>query len=235
AISDKIGLLEAVDGGTVFLDDIEKTGSSVQRGLLHFLDGGEIRPVGSTKSRRIDVRVICATSSADLSVDVRDGRFSKDLYYRLQHFIVTVPALRDRPEDILPLARHFQARFVADFGGGPRELAAEVAARLLHYPWPGNVRELENVIRHAVALGREHALLTPDLLPTALQTTAAPTLDASPRLSDQVEQFEAERVRAMLLEFAGNKSRAAQALGLTRKGLRNKIRRYGIDDPGHSA
>ena len=235
AIGDKIGLLEEVDGGTMFLDDIEKAGSSVQRGLLHFLDGGEIRPVGSTKSRQIDVRVICATSSADLSADVREGRFSKDLYYRLQHFTVTVPPLRDRREDILPLARHFQSRFTAEFGGGPLELAPEVATRLFHYAWPGNVRELENVIRQAVALGREHAVITPDLLPLALQGPTGPARDSSQRLSHQVEQFETERVRGALREFAGNKSRAAQALGLTRKGLRNKIRRYGIDDSDLSA
>jgi DNA-binding NtrC family response regulator/tetratricopeptide (TPR) repeat protein len=236
AIGDKIGLLEEVDGGTIFLDDIEKAGSSVQRGLLHFLDCGEIRPVGSTRSRQIDVRVICATSSADLSEDVREGRFSKDLYYRLQHFTVTVPPLRERQEDILPLARHFIARFTAEFGGGPTELAPEVSARLVHYAWPGNVRELENVIRQAVALGRGSSAIRLDLLPAALSGSgpSAPVAE-SLRLSELVEMFEAERVRAALTLFAGNKSRAAHALGLTRKGLRNKIRRYQIEDPNPGA
>jgi DNA-binding NtrC family response regulator len=236
AIGDKIGLLEEAEGGTIFLDDIEKAGSSVQRGLLHFLDGGEIRPVGSTRSRQIDVRVICATSSADLSEDVRAGRFSKDLYYRLQHFTVTVPPLRERQEDILPLARHFLTRFTTEFGGGPTELDPGVASRLVQHDWPGNVRELENVIRHAVALGRDHPVITADLLPAPLQMTGglAAGLPTAGRLADLVEQLEAERVRAVLSECKGNKSRASIALGITRKGLRNKIRRYGIADPAAS-
>jgi DNA-binding NtrC family response regulator/tetratricopeptide (TPR) repeat protein len=234
AIGDKIGLLEEAEGGTIFLDDIEKAGSSVQRGLLHFLDGGEIRPVGSTRSRQIDVRVICATSSADLSEDVRVGRFSKDLYYRLQHFTVTVPPLRERQEDILPLARHFQARFRAEFGGGPDQLDPEVTARLVQHDWPGNVRELENVIRQAVALGRDHPVITVDLLPPSLQNVSSASPPAGCRLADLVEQLEANRVRTVLAECRGNKSRASIALGITRKGLRNKIRRYGIADSGVS-
>jgi two-component system response regulator HupR/HoxA len=227
AIQDKVGLLEEADGGTIFLDDIEKAGPSVQRGLLHFLDGGEIRPVGSTRRRKIDVRVICATSSPDLTQNVRAGTFYKDLYYRLEHFTVTVPPLRRRPEDILHLARHFLARFATEFGGGPTELDPAVVSRLIAYDWPGNVRELENVIRHGVALGSDQRTITLALLPAALAEVAISRDTTAPiRLSDLVESFEAEQVRAALLASGGNKSRAALALGLTRKGLRNKIRRY---------
>ncbi len=227
AIQDKIGLIEEAHGGTIFLDDIEKAGPSVQRGLLHFLDGGEIRPVGSTKRRQIDVRVICATSSPDLTENVRAGTFYKDLYYRLEHFTVTVPPLRRRQEDILHLARHFLARFAAEFGGGPNELDPAVASRLIAYDWPGNVRELENVIRHGVVLGGDQRTLTLSLLPAALaELPVGRDATAAIRLSDLVEIFEAEQVRAALTASGGNKSRAALALGLTRKGLRNKIRRY---------
>jgi transcriptional regulator with AAA-type ATPase domain/tetratricopeptide (TPR) repeat protein len=227
AIQDKVGLLEEANGGTIFLDDIEKAGPSVQRGLLHFLDGGEIRPVGSTKRRQIDVRVICATSSPDLTENVRTGTFYKDLYYRLEHFTVTVPPLRRRQEDILHLARHFLARFTAEFGGGPSELDPQVASRLIAYEWPGNVRELENVIRRGVVLGGDQNVLTLPLLPDALAAVPVGRDATAPiRLSDLVEGFEAEQVRAALTAFSGNKTRAALALGLTRKGLRNKIRRY---------
>jgi DNA-binding NtrC family response regulator/tetratricopeptide (TPR) repeat protein len=234
AISDKVGLLEEAEGGTIFLDDIEKAGGSVQRGLLHFLDCGEIRPVGSTRRRRLDVRIICATSSPDLAANVRAGTFSKDLFYRLQHFTITVPPLRERREDILPLAGYFLTRFAEEHGGGPRDLDDEVARRLVEHDWPGNVRELENAVRHAVALGLRADVVTLSLLPPPINQPAGEALPdpRHGRLSDLVEAFETERVRAALIESGGNKSRAAESLGLTRKGLRNKIRRYGISGFG---
>jgi DNA-binding NtrC family response regulator len=138
-----------------------------------------------------------------------------------------VPPLRRRQEDILHLAQHFLARFAAEFGGGPSELDPAVASRLIAYDWPGNVRELENVIRHGVVLGGSQRTLTLALLPAAFaQVPVGRDAAAAIRLSDLVGSFEAEQVRAALIASGGNKSRAALALGLTRKGLRNKIRRY---------
>ncbi|MGD8394999.1 MAG: sigma 54-interacting transcriptional regulator [Candidatus Eiseniibacteriota bacterium] len=235
ATSDKIGLLEEANGGTIFLDDIEKAGSSVQRGLLHFLDCGEIRPVGSTRRRSLDVRVICATSSANLEENVRQGTFSKDLFYRLHHFTITVPPIRERRDSILPLAEHFLSRFAAEQGGTPRAISAEARALIESAEWPGNVRELENAMRLAAVLGREAEVVEPAHLPAGLgrqDPVAQPVPVVQGTLQEQVDALEAARVREGLALHSGNKSRTAAYLGLTRKGLRNKMRRFGITDAG---
>ncbi len=234
ATSNKIGLLEEASGGTVFLDDIEKSGHSVQRRLLHFLDCGEIRPVGSTQPRALDVRIICATSIPSLIDNVRCGQFLKDLYYRLHHFTITMPPLRERRQSIPALTRTFVRRFAAELGIEPPVVSEDCLTALANHNWPGNVRELENTVRRAVVVSRPEPVMGVEHLATPNATLAQEATEATGRderesLQAQVAQFEAVRVAEALELHEGNKSKAAEFLGLTRKGLRNKMKRYGID------
>jgi transcriptional regulator with PAS, ATPase and Fis domain len=231
ATADKKGLFEEADQGTIFLDEIGRAGLTVQRRLLHLLDKGEVRPVGSNTYRKLDVRVICATSSKDLRQDVAQGGFIKDLYYRLNDISIIVPSLRDRVEDIPLLAEYFMETFLSETG---RELAGISTAamnRLLHYPWPGNVRELEKVVRRACILCDDGASIGTEHLPEELiePRPRAETPDLNLGLHENVEDMERRMVLKALEECNWNKSRAALALGLSRKGLKNKITRYNLD------
>jgi transcriptional regulator with GAF, ATPase, and Fis domain/Tfp pilus assembly protein PilF len=232
ASGDRKGLFEEADGGTIFLDEIGRAGLTVQRRLLHLLDKGEVRPVGSNAYRKLDVRVICATSSKDLRHDVAEGAFIKDLYYRLNDISIVVPSLRDRAEDIPLLAGYFLDTFLADTQRTVDGFSRAALNRLVRYNWPGNVRELEKVVRRAAILcddggpiGLEHLpeemLGAPAEEPTAL-------VDAG-SLHETVEEMEKRMVLKALEENNWNKSRAAVALGLSRKGLKNKITRYDLD------
>ncbi|HEX7878528.1 MAG TPA: sigma 54-interacting transcriptional regulator [Candidatus Eisenbacteria bacterium] len=232
AMSDKKGLFEEADGGTIFLDEIGRAGLTVQRRLLHLLDKGEVRPVGSNSYRKLDVRVICATSSKDLRHDVAQGAFIKDLYYRLNDISVVVPSLRDRVEDIPLLADYFLSTFTGETDRDVPGFTRAALNRLLRYNWPGNVRELEKVVRRAAILCDEGAPinvehLPEDLLGTAVDEPAILTDGAS--IHDTVEEMERRMVLKALEENNWNKSRAAVALGLSRKGLKNKIARYDLD------
>lgn len=236
AIQDRTGLLAEATGGTVFLDEIDKTGLTVQRRFLHLLDSGEIRPVGSTSYLRLDVRIVCATSSPDLRSEVSEGLFLKDLYYRLNDISIEVPTLRERREDILLLAGCFVEMYAGQIGRRIRGMTGAFRRALLAHDWPGNVRELEKAIRRAVTLADEDVLLSPDLLPREVFEGQE---DASEEPSDdlrcKIEQFEIRAIETALEACGGNKSRAAQQLGLSRKGLKGKIARYRIGrDPGKS-
>ena len=145
ATADHPGLFRLADGGTVFLDEIENTTASLQAKLLRVLETGSVRPVGSTQVRQVDVRVVAA-SNRDLRTEVAAGRLRPDLFYRLSTFIIDVPALRHRPDDILPLARHFLERANLTLGGRAVGFSPEAEAALQAHRWPGNVRELRNVV-----------------------------------------------------------------------------------------
>ncbi|MDZ4803374.1 MAG: sigma 54-interacting transcriptional regulator [Candidatus Eisenbacteria bacterium] len=232
AMNDKKGLFEEADGGTIFLDEVGRAGLTVQRRLLHLLDKGEVRPVGSNSYKKLDVRVICATSSKDLRHDVAQGAFIKDLYYRLNDISVVVPSLRDRVEDIPLLAEYFLATFTADTQRNVPGFARATLNRLVRYNWPGNVRELEKVVRRAAILCDEGAPIgvehLPDELVGALLEEPTMISDGS-SIHDNVEEMERRMVLKALEENNWNKSRAAIALGLSRKGLKNKITRYDLD------
>jgi two-component system response regulator HupR/HoxA len=234
AIEDRSGILEQADGGTVFLDEIDKTSIAVQRRFLHLLDVGEIRPVGGRSYRHLDIRVVCATSAPELRSEVEAGRFIKDLYFRLNDISIHVPALRARSEDVPLLADYFTDLFAQETGRDVPGISQMAMRKLIDYDWPGNVRELEKVIRRAVTLADEGETIGLDLLPARLleekaDAFAVPEEDEGGALRVQLEAVEKRLVAKALEENDWNKSRAAVALGLSRKGLKNKISRFGLD------
>jgi two-component system response regulator HupR/HoxA len=234
AHQDRIGLIEQANGGTVFLDEIDKTNTAIQRHFLHLLDCGEIRPVGSHAYRSLDIRVVCATSAPDLRQEVEAGRFIKDLYFRLNDISISIPSLRERKDDIPLLAEYFHdmcAQTLGRTNGGVSQLAMRA---LTAYDWPGNVRELEKAIQAAVTMADDGETIGIDLLPSRIGDFEASEEDVLPvstgdSLRDQLERVERQIIQRTLDELAWNKSRAAVALGLSRKGLKNKITRYRLD------
>lgn len=233
ATADRTGILAEASGGTVFLDEIDKAGLNVQRRFLHLLDSGEIRPVGSTNYLRLDLRIVCATSCPDLRTEVAAGRFLKDLYYRLNDISIEVPPLRERRDDILLLAGCFIETFAEQTGHRIRGMTAGFRRALLAHDWPGNVRELEKAIRRAVTLADDDTILPPELLPREVTETETEEVEeAGENLQRRIEQFERRAIEQALEICAGNKSRAAVLLGLSRKGLKGKIARYRIGQKG---
>ncbi|BDG06638.1 sigma-54-dependent transcriptional regulator [Anaeromyxobacter oryzae] len=208
------GLFEEASGGTLFLDEIGDIGPGLQARLLRALQEGEIRPVGTNEPVTVDVRVVAATNK-DLALAVKDGKFREDLYYRLNVVTIRIPPLRDRREDILLLAEHFAAKH------GRPEAAITPAARdlLVAYAWPGNVRELENVVARALALNPS-GMIVPEDLPDAIRPAGAPPVPP-PGTGERPTLAEVERRYAaqVLAEQGGNKTRAAEVLGIDRKTL----------------
>jgi transcriptional regulator with PAS, ATPase and Fis domain len=223
AIADRAGLFEDADGGTLFLDEVIELSARAQAKLLRALQEGEIRRVGETRSRRVDVRVIAATNQS-LAAGVAAGRFRADLRFRLDVLRIEVPALRVRPEDIGELARHFWVR-AAERVGSRAVLGREALAALARYDWPGNVRELQNVLA-AMAVGApRQGTVRASALPAAIRVAdpgVVLTLDEARR------RFEAGFVRAAMARAGGSRSRAAAELGLTRQGLAKLLERLGL-------
>ncbi len=218
AVADKVGLFEAAAGGTLLLDEVGDLPQQLQVKLLRVLQDGEIRRVGSNRSISLDVRVIAATHK-DLGGLVEAGLFRADLYYRIKVLSLRLPALRERGEDILPLAR----QFLALAHDPPRQLSAATADLLVAYPWPGNVRELSNAMRCASALA-EDALIEPQHLPEELLRPVEPSTPAAAlRTLAQVEQ---EHVLAVLRACHGIQADAARILGIGRNTLWRKLRAY---------
>ena len=221
AVRDQPGRVEAAEGGTLFLDEIGEIEPPLQAKLLRFLQDKEFERVGETRTRRADVRVIAATNR-DLDADVAAGRFREDLLFRLNVIEVAVPALRERPEDIIVLARGFLAFFARAASRATPELAPETEAALLAYAWPGNVRELRNAMERAVILVPARRLGV-DALPERI----AAHVHASPQVGgefsiDQIEREHIERVvsRAPTLDDA------ARILGIDASTLYRKRKRY---------
>jgi two-component system, NtrC family, response regulator HupR/HoxA len=233
AYEDRIGLFQQADGGTIFLDEIGETSPAFQVKLLRVLQEGEIRPVGSSRTLSVDVRVIAATNR-DLEEEVRSGRFREDLYYRVATVTMSVPPLRDRVMDIAPLAELFlqQGRRLHRVEG----FTAEAMECLRRYRWPGNARELNNEVVRMLALAREPRLGAELLSPRVVRAAAEEEerevsllarLDGS--LKQRLEQLEARIIRETLVRHRWNKTRAAGELGLSRVGLRSKLARYGLE------
>ena len=234
AISDRLGLFPASDGGTVFLDEISEVSPSFQISLLRFLQEGEVKPVGTHESRHCNVRIIAASNRPLLDLVAR-GEFRRDLYYRLRGFELDIPPLRDRAEDIPVLTLHAANKYAASINRKIAGVSPEVMQRLQAHPFPGNVRELENEVRRMVALASDGEFLarkhmSPEfarLLPASIEEIRQPDfLKGKATLKEKVESLEAHLVSQCLLRHKWNHSRAARELGISRVGLSNKIKRY---------
>ena len=213
----KPGLLEQADGGTVFLDEIGELPAAAQAKLLRVLENGELLRIGGLKPRRIDVRLVAATN-ADLDAAIAAGKFRRDLYYRLNGCVVTLPPLRERPAEIMPLARHFAAAL------GCAQFTDAAERALCAHPWPGNVRELKTVVERAVLLSaRRGAIDAPDLMlsPRRIPPTVPPG----------VAPHEREQLLEALQRAHGNQKEAAKLLGLSRQTLSKKLDTHGIGRP----
>jgi DNA-binding NtrC family response regulator len=225
AVVDKKGLFEQAAGGTIFLDEIGEMSPAVQVSLLRVLERGELRPVGSQRVLSVDVRVIAATHR-DLDRAVQDGRLRQDLFYRLNVFRIEVPALRERPEDIPLLAAHFLRTTTAD---RPATLSAAALAALTAHPWPGNVRELENTL-HRLALQAGSGVIDVEDLPPLLRATRGVALQE--RLFQDLpslDELERRYLKHVLAALNGNRSRAAEVLGIDRRTLYRMAERLGVD------
>ncbi|WP_156804514.1 sigma-54-dependent transcriptional regulator [Gallaecimonas xiamenensis] len=226
AVASQVGKFELANGGTLLLDEISEMPLDLQAKLLRVIQERELEKLGSNQKVKLDVRIIAATNK-DLREEVAKGRFREDLFYRLDVLPLAWPALRERPDDILPLARHFLDKY-AD--GTAFELHPDAARSLLSHPWPGNVRELENVVQRALILARGLVLQPEDLmLPRSIERSFDPQV-TSLQASKKCAEF--QHVLDTLRRFNGHRQNTADALGVTTRALRYKLaamREQGID------
>jgi DNA-binding NtrC family response regulator len=220
----KHGLVEGAHEGTLFLDEIAEIPMALQAKLLRFLDSGEFRRVGGNKTLKADVRVIAATNK-DLEETVRQGRFREDLYYRLNVINISIPPLRERRQDIEPLAEYFLRKYEGKVQKKLKGFSPGAKEALLRYDWPGNVRELENVIERASILSDADTISREDLsIPSYPAHPEAGTEQALPPL----QEVEKEYILKLLEQTKGNQTKASRLLGIDRKTLYLKMKKYGI-------
>lgn len=223
------GLIRSADGGTLFLDEVGELSLSMQVKLLRTIQEKEVRPVGASTSHPVDVRFLAATNR-DLEKEVAEGRFRQDLYYRLNVVVIDVPSLRDRRDDIALLARHFLQQFQTPAGSVLR-VSKEAVACMTAYEWPGNVRELENVLRRAVAMGQDEAVMPGDLPETihAASGSGNGTGPAdNPMPVDSLAAYEYAAICNALEKNSGNRKRAARMLGIGEATLYRKLKKYNL-------
>jgi len=220
AVQARQGRFELAHGGTLFLDEIAEMSSDLQAKLLRVLQEKEFERVGGTRTITVDVRVIAATNRGLTSL-VERGRFREDLYYRLNVFPIHLPPLRERREDIVPLAEHFLARLVKRMGIGPRRLTAEAKSVLSNYDWPGNVRELQNAIERALIIARSDEI-SPEDLPVQVPS---PALDAH---SETLAEIEKRAILKALESNQGDRRRTAQELNISLRTLQYRLKEYGL-------
>ena len=225
AVGAKTGLVTAAGGGTLFLDELAEMPAPMQVSLLRFLDQGEYRPVGSTRTFHADVRIVGATNQ-DLQTLVAQGRFREDLFYRINAVTLPVPALRERKEDVPALAEHFLQNLRAA-GTVTRTLSPEAKAALCDYSWPGNIRELRNVIERLMLMGTGTAAISVEEVRAVLPAPVfeSETGQLSKRSLENIERWHIERV---LEVHNGNKSQAAKTLEIDYKTLLSKLKKYGL-------
>jgi two-component system response regulator HydG len=223
AVRARTGLFREADGGTLLLDEISELDPATQGALLRVLQEREVRPVGEDRAQKVDVRILAATNR-DLGREVEAGRFRQDLFYRLNVVTIRVPPLRERPEDVVPLAEHFARRFGDRFGIEKPRLSERLVARLTQSPWPGNVRELEHAIERLMALATGPELDV-ELL---VDEPTAPAVDGALGLRERVGRFERGLLAEALERCLGNQSEAARQLGIGRVTLIEKMKRHGL-------
>ncbi len=235
AVERKLGLIEAANNGTVFLDEIREMDLTLQAKLLSLLDTRQFRRVGAVKTTSVDVRFIAATNKVLLS-EVKDGRFREDLYYRLQVVAINLPTLRERGEDVLNLAQHFIDRYNAFYKRSIRGLSDETADIFLRYAWPGNVRELENLLERIFILEDDDVILPrhlPDRIIRSVRAGGGPAQegDAGPPAEgfhEATADFQRKLIARAMIEADGNIQQAATALRISRHALRHQMMKLGL-------
>lgn len=233
AIRDKAGLFKEADKGTIFLDEIGDASMSTQAAILRVIQYGEIRPIGSPKTEIVDVRVISATNK-DLKKGIEEGEFREDLFYRLSTFLIELPSLRDRRDDIPLLADHYIKKQRIRSGNEDLSISESAMDALMSYSWPGNIRQLENELERAAVLCSPDNII--DVSHLSSEIISSGDSGATPakykgKLRDTVERIEKEVIQSGLEDSGWNILQTSQQLGLTRKGLKDKMARYGIKKP----
>lgn len=218
ATESRAGFFQTADGGTIFLDEIGEMSLSMQVKLLRVLQDKEVCMVGASKTRKIDIRILAATNK-DLFGLVKKGAFREDLFFRLHVITISIPPLRDRPDDVLYLAQHFVRKYAREMGKNIPVFSESALEAIRNYDWPGNVRELENVIQRLLVMNEGEPIEVPDL-PSLMRFSALHKTGFSKTLAD----VEAEYIRNVLESVGGNKTRAAAILGIDRKTLREKLK-----------
>ena len=225
AFEARAGFFQTADGGTIFLDEISNTSLAMQARLLRVLQDGDTYMVGSARPRCVDVRVVAATNK-DLRTLVKAGVFREDLFFRLNVITIPMPPLRERADDVLLLAAHFACEFAEELGRSTPVFSDEALQTLRNYSWPGNVRELENVVQRLVVMIDGDRINAPDLPSFMRFSVLRPAgLDRS------LAEVEAEHIRSVLASVSGNKTRAAEILGIDRKTLREKLKLHNLQAP----
>jgi two-component system, NtrC family, response regulator HupR/HoxA len=224
ATQEKKGYFEMASGGTIFLDEIGEAPTELQIKLLRVIQEGEIMPVGFHQPKKVDVRIIASTNR-DLRAEVAANRFRQDLFFRINVFSITIPPLRERKKDILPLAAFFLEQFSRKLNRKTGSLSEETRDLLLVYSWPGNVRELQNEIERLVLLSESEKSISPELLSDHIKQCRRQALPSDGDMKSAVRELEEAMIKNALTRFDRNKSRTARALGISRQSLLEKIRR----------
>jgi DNA-binding NtrC family response regulator len=221
-----LGLVRSADQGTLFLDEVGELSPAIQVKLLRTIQESEVRPVGSSSSSKVDIRIISATNR-DLAAEVANANFREDLFYRLNVLVLNVPSLRDRMDDVVLLAKYFVKNFATDFST-VKDISNDALMCLQNYNWPGNIRELENVIRRAIALGRD-AFIQPEDLPAGIFTPPGKTTpEKGLPADDSLEAYEKAAIQNALAKCNDSRRKAAEILGIGEATLYRKITKYGL-------
>ncbi len=222
------GIFETANGGTLFLDEIGTMDEEMQVSLLRVLEESKFRRVGGSAFHNCHVRLIAA-SNADLESAVREGMFREDLYYRLNVFMIHLPPLRERPDDILLLADTFRRRYSEEFGRDIRGFSDDAVRRLLSHDWPGNVRELENMVIRAIIAAEGDFITATDLFDEEMDDQEPDDGISRVQGGSTLEELEIELIQATLRKVNGRKGEAARMLGISRKGFYNKLKKYNLN------
>jgi two-component system response regulator HydG len=231
AVSRREGRFHLAHRGTIFLDEVGEMSPALQTKLLRVLQEKEFEPLGGARTVKVDIRVIAATNK-DLIKEVKEGRFREDLYYRLNVVPITMPPLRERKEDIPPLADHFLAVYREKNRKPLKGISGRALDLLVRYDWPGNIRELENCIERAVIMAREEMITVADF-PPQIQRLSGEGEKEGPAIPYGMSLAEMEKklIVKTLAETGGNRTRAAEILGINRRTLQNKLKEYGLNTP----
>jgi two-component system, NtrC family, response regulator HupR/HoxA len=224
AVQEKKGYFEMAHGGTIFLDEIGEAPPELQVKLLRVIQESEIMPIGYHLPKKVDVRIIASTNR-DLKSEVTANRFRQDLYFRINVFAITIPPLRERRKDILPLAEFFLKQFSVKLNRRPGQFSEKTRELILAYSWPGNVRELQNEVERLVLLSEAGNDIGPELLSDHICQRSRPSLPTDGDLKTAVRELEQEMIHETLRRFSQNRSRPARALGISRQSLIDKLRR----------